>query len=76
LPTRTEASAKVPFLILLRSPFLRSPVSVCSGFLFSADWYYAKEIGDYVANLATGKGPFLNQAVHYLLDKKSRAATG
>jgi hypothetical protein len=41
-----------------------------------ADWYYAEEIGDYVADLAAGKGPFLNQAVHYLLDKKSRAATG
>jgi NAD(P)-dependent dehydrogenase (short-subunit alcohol dehydrogenase family) len=39
-----------------------------------ADWYYAEEIGDYVADLATGKGSFSNQAVHYLLDKKTRAA--
>jgi hypothetical protein len=56
-----------PFSILFTSPY-RGPVPASfpippvsfppvSGFLFS-DWYYAGEIGDYVADRAAGSSPF------------------
>ena len=81
-----QCAARLPlpamrrFAALLRLRLLPDPPPVSfppvSGLLFSPDWYYAEEIGDYGANLVAGKGLFLNQAGHYLLDKKSRAATG